>query len=281
MNAEQRDALKAIVVNGSGADRFAVTFTDTKPPKLVLPDVPAHDDTPGLNAWVTSVVRFDRRHPCTGASHQGLPGADGHVELRRADAPPIRFEPAGAIHTARRFKPMLAWQLLSTDGEPYGFKDDHCGRIAHVLRLLCGDSRAMSERQETTGILGTFLLGAVAVEGCTTHGTGEDRYQAAVSLRPDGSGQEGWSSVRSPRYLLDANTGEFVIRVGDLQEAARRHVGSSLPRGWLDGRMEALGWVRLSLDGREVSGRTGRHSDHARVLVYRGHLPAAGGDQDA
>ena len=30
----------------------------------------------------------------------------------------------------------------------------------------------------------------------------------------------------------------------DLAEAARRHTGSSLPRGWLDARMAALGWQR-------------------------------------
>ena len=77
--------------------------------------------------------RLDPVHPVTGAVHQGLRGAEGHVEIRRAGAPSIRFEPAGAINTTRRLMPILAWQLQPTDGEPYGFKDEHARRIAHVL----------------------------------------------------------------------------------------------------------------------------------------------------
>lgn len=77
--------------------------------------------------------------------------------------------------------------------------------------------------------------------------------------------------IKPARYLVDANTGELVIRVGDLQAAARAHIGSSLPRGWLDARMQALGWDRRGLDGH--AGRQGRH---ARTLIYRGHVPHAG-----
>ena len=78
------------------------------------------------------------------------------------------------------------------------------------------------------------------------------------------------------RYLVDANTGELVIRVGDLQAAARSHIGSSLPRGWLDARMRALGWERRALDGHAVDGRAGRIGPHARTFVYCGHIPQIG-----
>jgi hypothetical protein len=251
---------------------YEVTFTDGKPPKLLLPDVPAHDDPVALCAWTTCVLRLDPEHPVTGAEHQGLRGAEGHVEIRRAGAPSIRFEPAGAINTTRRLMPILAWQLQPTDGEPYGFKDEHARRIAHVLRLLCGASADLTEAQETTGIIGTYLNGAVAIEGHTTYGSTAQRYEAATALQRDIDDLTG--QPRGPaRYLLDTNTGEIVIRVGDLQAAARVHTGSGLPRGWLDARMRALGWARRVLEGHAIDGRAGRTGPHARTGIYRGHLP--------
>jgi hypothetical protein len=256
-----------------------VTWTDTKPPKLVLPEIPHHEDIVGLCGWLTVVLRLDRRHPATGAVHQGLRGADGHVELRRAGVAPIRFEPAGAILSARKLHPILAWQLEPTDGEPYGFRDEDCRKIAHVLRLLCGAAAEATEAQETTGIVGTFLAAAEPVEGLTSYGTGAERYEALTAMqRPldDVSGR----ALGPPRYLIDANTGELVIRASDLQAAARLHVGASLERGWLDARLDALAFERLTLDGRAVAGRAGRHSPHARAIIYRGHLPAEGGSDE-
>jgi hypothetical protein len=257
---------------------YEVTSTDTKPPKLVLPDVPAHDDPVALCEWTTCVLRLDPRHPVRGAVHQGLRGPEGHVEIQRVAAPAIRFEPATSINTARRMLPALAWQLQPTDGEPYGFKDEHARRIAHVLRLLCGASTEVTEEQETAGIIGAYLSAGVAVEGHTTYGTSAQRYEAAVALqRPldDMSGHP----IGPARYLVDANTGEIVIRVGDLQAAARAHIGSSLPRGWLDARVQALGWDRRGLDGHALDGRAGRQGPHARTFIYRGLLPH-GGDTD-
>jgi hypothetical protein len=64
-----------------------------------------------------------------------------------------------------------------------------------------------------------------------------------------------------------------VIAVSNLQDAARRHVGSSLPHGWVDARMEAIGWERITLDGYDQSGRDGRRRGrHARIDAYRGQL---------
>lgn len=244
---------------------YAVTFTDTKPPKLVLPATPAHDDLAGLLAWVTSVLRLDPRHPATTATHEGQRGQDGHVEIRRAGLPAIRFEPAASINSARRFLPALGWQLHPTDGEPYGFRDEHCRRIAHVLRLACGVCAAPDAAQEAAGIIGTFMSSGEPVQGLTTYGTPADRHEAAESLRS--------VALSPPRYLIDANTGEFVIRVSDLQEAGRRHVGSSLQHGWLDARMQHLGWTRAQLQGYAQVGRDGRKGPHSRCDVYRGHLP--------
>lgn len=125
------------------------------------------------------------------------------------------------------------------------------------------------------GIIGTFISGAVAIEEHTTYGSSAQRYEAAVALQRDLDDMSGMP--RGPvRYLVDTNTGELVIRVGDLQAAARSHIGSSLPRGWLDARMRALGWDRHALDGHAVDGRAGRHNAHARTFIHRGHVPQTG-----
>ena len=254
----------AAVPKQSTANAYAVTFTDTKPPKLVLPDPPAHDDLAGLLAWTTSVLRLDARHPATAVAHQGRRGQDGHIEIRRAGLPAIYFEPASTINAARRFVPALGWQLHPTDGEPYGFKDEHCRRIAHVLRLAAGVCAGPDATQEAAGIVGTFTMSAEAVEGFTIYGTSGQRHEAVEGLRN--------VTFAPPRYLIDAGTGEYVIRVSDLQEAARRHVGSSLAHGWLDARMEQLGWTRAQLQGYTQSERDSSKRVHNRCDVYRGHL---------
>ena len=41
---------------------------------------------------------------------------------------------------------------------------------------------------------------------------------------------------------------DLTIRVGDLAVVARRQLGS-LPRGWLDARMAAIGFRRFELQG--------------------------------
>lgn len=254
---------------------YAVTWTDDKTPKLILPDVPEPDDAAGQAAWLTSVLRLDPRHPVTGARHQGQRGPDGHVVIRRAEAPAIRIEPAELMTSGRRLLGVLPFQLIPTDGEPYGFKDEHARRIAHVTRLLCGIADSLTEAQETTGIVGTFLSDATAIEGHTTYGETGERFAALEALQLPADPVTG-RPIRAPHYLIDSQTGELVIRVGDLQTAARRHVGSSLRRGWLDARMDDLGWSRVEVQGYALPGRDGRRTRHLRVLVYRGHLPGGG-----
>jgi hypothetical protein len=246
--------------------------------KLILPPAPTSADPAALAAWLTEVFGLNRAHPIIAGAHEGLRGANGHVVLTRLDAPPLRFEPASRINTPMRLIEDLTWQRTPTDEPVYALKGEHCRVIAHVVRQLCGASRGMTDAQETTGIVGTFLQIAAAADGAfTTYGTSQQRYEAAQALRR-GVDEITGRPLAEPNYLVDENTGELVIAVSELSDAARRHVGSSLPRGWLDARMTNLGWERIRLDGHAQPGREGRSGHHATVNAYRGHLPAADDD---
>lgn len=247
--------------------------------KLTLPDTPAPDDRAGQCVWLTVVLALDPAHNITGGHREGLRGAAAHVVLTRAGAQPLRFEPASRINQPPRLIEDLSWQTLASDGAVPALKGEHCRAVAHVVRMLTDQTQAITDEQETAGIVGTFLGGAEAVEGYTTYGTTGQRYEAASALQRDLDETTG-RPLGAPQYLIDENTGELVIRVGDLAEAGRRHVGSSLPRGWLDARMHGLGWTRVALDGHRLHGRSGRAGPHARATVYRGHLPAAEGPDD-
>ena len=80
-----------------------------------------------------------------------------------------------------------------------------------------------------------------------------------------------------PLYLIDAKTDELVIPVSALRKAARDHMGTSLENGWLDARMQGLGWVRIVIDGHEQSGRLGRKGLHSIVEAYRGDATGVSG----
>jgi hypothetical protein len=238
--------------------------------KLVLPETP-RQDVARLCEWLTVVFNLDCEHPVTGGSRDGLAGPDGHAVLKRAGTrKALRFEPIKRLSTPAKLAEDLEGWGLPTDGEVYGFTAEHARKISHVVRMLCGATERMSAEQETEAIIGTFLQRARSVEGHTTYGTSAQRYEAAAALSPN---------LGAERYLIDKNTGELVIAVSDLQEAARRHTGSSLPRGWLDARMDAIDWTRCRLDGHGEPGEDGRRlGPHARVSVYRGHLPAESAD---
>jgi len=272
-----RETLRAL--DGGRRTEHEVSYDEKG--KLVLPDVPAGADVAGLCAWLTRAFSLDRAHPITTGRREGLRGPEGHVVLDRAGAQSIRFEPAKLINAPAKLIETLSWMVTETDGAVPKLTGDHCRQIAYAVRLLCGASELLSAEQEAEGIIGTLMSEAVPIEGLTTYGTTGQRYEAAVALRPETDPTSG-RAIGPKRYLIDQNTGELVIGVSDLQEAARRHVGSSLPRGWLDGRMETLGWSRIELDGHELPGRAGRQGRHARVNAYRGILRPVGDlDQDA
>lgn len=253
-------------------DAYRVTWTDDKVPKLILPGNPKHDDPIAIAAWCTSVFQLDQEHPVIGFKRLGRRGTEGHALVYRAGgAPPISFEPIGAMYSSLRFLPMLRTQLLSTDQQPYGFRNDHCATIAHVVQLGCGVSIGPDMAEEAATVVGHFTFTAKAVEGVTTYGTPVQRHEAIEALRPE---LDAYGKQASPnRYLVDENTGEMVIRVSDLQETARNYYAKGLHHGWLDARMDALGWTRVTSQGYQFPGREGRKGPHSRCVVYRGHLP--------
>lgn len=237
--------------------------------KIALPAVPQLENRTAQCAWLTLVFNLDPAFPVTGAFMLGQRGPNGLVVVTRAGAPDISFEPASAINSPTKVIELLSWQLMPNDGAVLALTSEHCREISYVLRMLCAVAEARTHAEEADAIVSTYTQGATAVEGFTTYGTSPQRYEASMALRReviDGNGRLG-----APRYLIDENTGELVIAVSDLQEAARRHEGSSLPRGWVDARMTALGWLRIALDGHGASGRAGRSGPHSRTLAYRGH----------
>lgn len=239
--------------------------------RLRLPDAPAAPIPALLAQWLTVALALDPEHPIIRGALEGLRGAAGHVVLERLDAPPLRFEPASRINTPMRLVEDRTWQGIPSDDPTPAYKGEHCRQIAHVVRQLCGTRRAMTDRDETEQIIGAYLGQARVVEGFTTHGTSPQRYEAARALQRDEDDATG-RPLGPARYLTDMNTGETIIRVSDLADVARRFLGGSLQRGWLDARMENAGWARVRLDGHAEPGRDGRATGggHARCAVYRG-----------
>lgn len=254
--------------------------------KLKLPPIPT--DYAGRCRWLTVVFSLTPQHPITGAKWQGPRGPDGQIVLpRTAGAADLRFEPARSINTPIKLTESFTGRRHPQDGPVYAFKSEHCRQIAYVIETMCETSKALSEADEAAGIVGTYMQSAEPVDGYTTYGTPGQRYEAAKALsRRQDDGHFGGA----PRYLIDELTGprvdeatgeliaqdepvEYVIAVSELAEAARRHVGGSVPRGWLDARMECLGWRRIQLQGYGRPGRAGRQGPHARIDAYRGALP--------
>src|ERR1700761_4262779 len=106
LTADQRAGLEQIARSNSstttvaGQTRYTVMFDDKG--KLLLPETPEHHDQVGLCSWLTAVFNLDTQHPIAGGVREGLRGPDGHVVLRRIEAPPIRFEPAARINNPTR-----------------------------------------------------------------------------------------------------------------------------------------------------------------------------------
>ena len=253
--------------------KYAVVWDESgKTPKLKLPRLPDLGDITGLCGWLTAVFALDPLHPVTGSRHRGNRGPTGSVEIHRADAEAIVFDPASHLNSGAKITDTLTWHALPFDSEPHAFTNEHARHILRVVRVLCGSSEGLSIEQQVAGIIGTFQSGAVAVTGQSTYGETVRRYEAVAALQRQLDGVTG-RPVGPPRYLVDDDTGELVIRVSDLAAAARAHTGSSLRHGWLDAQMEVIGWQRVTLEGFALPGRDGREGPHARCDAYRGHPP--------
>lgn len=280
LDAQTRAALQAQLDNGGApatpSAAPAVTFGQKG--ELILPAVPGAQDTAGLAAWLTCVYNLDPGHPIVGGAREGLRGAAGHAVLVRRGAPDMRHEPVSRVNNPPRLVEDIAWQTTPSDGAVHAFKAGHCRDIALAIRRLCGTTRALSDKAETASLVAAALDETVAVEGHTTFGTSGERYEAASALQRDLDDHTG-RPIGPPRHLIDRNTGEVVIRVRDLAESVRRQLGSSLSRGWLDGRLDGLGWARVELQGFALPGRTGRTGPHARCDVFRGVLTRRDDDQ--
>ena len=179
----------------------------------------------------------------------------------------------------------LTWQAIPTDDATPALKGDHCRVIAHVIRQLCGATRAMTDEQETIGIVGAYLGAAAPIEKShdLRHRTATLRSRH-VALRRDVDGCEPAEPLGQPRYLVNANTGELVdAAFEDQTDVARRYIGSSLARGWLDARHgeRRLG-SRPARRPLPTPGATdATQGTHARCDTYRCHLPHEPDDSQA
>jgi hypothetical protein len=266
MSAIEEQSARLKVIAGGRVDRPS---TDERG-RLALPPMPSVDDPASACAWLTAVFMLDPKHPVVRGEWQGQRGPDGHIALHRAGVPGLRFEPARSINTPQKLIESFTGRRQRSDAMLPAFRAAHCRQIAYVIESLCDLSAAETEETETLGIIGTFLQMALPAEGFTTWGTPGQRYEAARALRRDLDEVSG-RQVGPPRYIVE-DSGEIVIAVSELAEAARRHVGSSLPRGWLDARMDGFGWDRITIDGHAAPGRAGRQGAHATVRAYRGVL---------
>lgn len=252
--------------NGRVAASPAVAFDNKGKP--ALPERP-EGDRPALAAWVTVVFALDPQHPIIMGRHFGS-GTAGMVELERLDAPTITFDPASHIAKGDTLLEALIWQTIDSDGEPFAWSKPQAQKIAGVVARLCQHKTTESLGAMADLVVTTLLQVAVPVEGRTTYGTGGQRFEAGVALTAplDDHGRP-----EAPRYLVEKESGELVIRVSDAQRVARQLYGS-LRRGWLDGVFEAFGWRRIILEGYELRGRDDRtRGRHHRSEAYRGRLP--------
>ncbi len=262
-------------------DAYKVEYTDEpgKTPKLVMPGLPTANDLAGQLAWLTSVFRLDVKHPATRVRRYGKRGQSGDIEISRAGARSLDFEPAAAIYSATRLIPMLDCLLISTDGVPYGFKNDHCKMIGRVVNMACEACESPDEAEEAAALVGMFTSIAMAVPGFTTYGSVTERFEALEVLRREVHGETEYERTVQRTYLIDSNTGEYVVRVSDMREAARLYGGGQLTHGWLDSHMARIGWTRAKVQGYAESGRAGRKGPHLRVDFYRGMMPDTDGNE--
>jgi hypothetical protein len=250
--------------------RYAPT-TDKKG-KALLAALPGQQDRQGLLEWLNATLGLDAQHPATGVAITGAAGSAARIEIHRHATAGLVIEPAEATDVPRRLASALTWGGLPGDTVAPTLSVPQCAMVGWCLRALGDAANRTAANDEASDVLDAHLGAAQAIEGHTIHGDAQACYQAAKALQgtqPDRFGAE----YDPGRYLIDANTGELVIRVSDLHAAARRVHGGALPRGFLEGRLTALGWRRVVIEGHEQPGRAGRRGPRARCIAMAGFPP--------
>jgi hypothetical protein len=246
----------------------------------ILADLPQRDDRAGLCEWLTLNLGLDPEHPITNGCRFGTHDHDGIALLYRRNAPELRFTPITRLSTPARLTETLIGCLTSTDGVIPPFTNDHIAYITSAVRWLCEITDEQSHVERFNAITGTFLAGAEPIEEklTTYNTTSPQRYELADKLRPQ---RDEHNRPLPPRYLVDRNSGELIIGVGDLQTAARAAEGTSLRRGELDTLLVERGWKRITIEGRGHPGRPQARGPHLRLYAYRGLLPVVHNPDDA
>lgn len=168
--------------------------------------------------------------------------------------------------TAKTWRADITFQLLAGDGRPYGWSDEDCGRIAYVIHQMAKVENAFDIVAESQSIINTYRERAVAVPVDITTGP-VAKFEAAVAIRAI---EDDYGRVKQYRYGVDAKD-NMLIRVTDLIQTTRAMFPGTLANGWLDGRMDLIGFVKTSFQGyaqRGVEGR--RNGGHAIGNVYMG-----------
>ena len=236
--------------------------------QLKLPDPPPHDDILGNCAWLTAVLHLDPKYPITFGKWYGLRGGRGAIVLEREGTESISIEPASSILNVGRFMEQLMFTRITTDREPYPYTNHHCRTISHVIHRLCDSTNAISERDETMSALLALIADARRVDGFTLYGTTPQRYEMLEALQRDNGKRAHQLEPWERRYAVDTTTGEYVVPADELRAFMRKQFGSAISRGWLEGRLEKVGWKQQHLTARPE----GRGSKQGERYIWRGEL---------
>jgi hypothetical protein len=230
---------------------------------VTFPDMPTSLNL--ILRWLAGVLMLDHAFPIYKVVRSGPYGPDGIVTLYRRDAREVCFMPCSRLSSAPGVVSALSSYMIPTDLKPFPYTDQNCSDIWYAIRQVAIDEGAESPADQGRVILNMFLHDASPVAGFTVTGSAVDRYKAIEALRDARPERNG---APEPAYLVDANTGMFVMRAGDLQPYVKLALGVP-SRGDLDRTLAAVGWERRSVQGWERAGKEGR-GRHNRVVIWIG-----------
>jgi hypothetical protein len=238
--------------------------------KPLLAALPDGQDREGLLAWLGATLRFAADHPATGVLRTGNSGGAARLEVQRKAAPSVVFEPAATVDVPGRLATALAWSSTVGDGVAPTLSPPQCQMVGWCLRALCDLAATTTADEEAHGVIADLLGAAELVEGHTILGDAQQRYAAVLALRGSSEARYDRPEWDPGRVLVDRETGLVVARLSDLQSAARRVHGGAVPRGFVEGRLAAIGWRRVVLEGHKAPGRAGRAGPRAAAVTMVG-----------